>query len=55
VLDTKGGKGVSMLDLGERVNGLILLCVILHAFTFTFMHCDICVIVRLMWHVCSLY
>ena len=32
-------------------------CVILHAFTFTLMHyviCKICVIVRLMWHVCSL-
>ena len=36
-------------------DGLVLLCVILHAFTFTLMHyviCDICV--RLMWHVFSL-
>ena len=40
---------------GSLWDGLDLLCVILHAFTFTLMHCVICdICVRLMWHVCSL-
>ena len=52
MLDAKGGEGVSMLDLGGACDLVsILLCVILHAFTLTLMHCVICdiyVIVELM-------
>ena len=51
MLDAKGGEGASMLDLGGACEMDLLFCVLLHAFSFTFMHCvicDICVIVRLM-------
>ena len=61
MLDAKGGERASMLDmldlggacemdsLGGACEMDSFFCVLLHAFSFTFMHCvicDICVIVR---------
>ena len=54
MLDAKGRGSEYVRFRGSVWDGLILLCVILHAFMFTFIHCVIYVIVRLLWHVCSL-